>query len=32
MTLLTKRRGYWIAGMLIAAGGVTFALTAFILH
>jgi hypothetical protein len=32
MTLLTKRRGYWIAGMLIAAGGVTFALTAFSLH
>ena len=32
MTLLTKRRGYWLAGMLIAAGGVTFALTAFILH
>ena len=32
MTLLTKRRGYWIAGMLIGAGGVVFALTAFLLH
>jgi Domain of unknown function (DUF4337) len=32
MTLLTKRRGYWIAGMLIGAGGVAFALTAFLLH
>jgi hypothetical protein len=32
MTLLTKRRSYWIAGMLIGAGGVVFALTAFLLH
>jgi len=32
MTLLTKRRGYWIAGMLIGAGGVAFALTAFIVR
>src|SRR6202166_3455763 len=32
MTLLTKRRGYWIAGMLIGAGGVAFALTAFLVH
>jgi len=32
MTLLTKRRAYWIAGMLIGAGGVVFALTAFLLH
>ena len=32
MTLLTKRRGYWIAGMLIAAGGVVFALTAFLVR
>jgi hypothetical protein len=30
MTLLTKRRGYWLAGLLIAAGGVAFALTAFL--
>src|SRR6202163_3282580 len=30
MTLLTKRRGYWIAGMLIGTGGVAFALTAFL--
>ncbi|MGB7284064.1 MAG: DUF4337 domain-containing protein [Candidatus Acidiferrum sp.] len=32
MTLLTKRRGYWFAGMLIAAGGVAFALTAFLVR
>ena len=32
MTLLTKRRGYWFAGMLIGAGGVAFALTAFLVH
>jgi len=32
MTLLTKKRFYWIAGMLIAAGGVIFALTAFMVH
>jgi hypothetical protein len=32
MTLLTKRRAYWIAGMLVAAGGVAFAVTAFIVH
>jgi hypothetical protein len=32
MTLLTKRRGYWIAGMLIGTGGVAFALTAFLVH
>ena len=32
MTLLTKRRLYWFAGMLIGAGGVAFALTAFFLH
>ncbi|HXJ04125.1 MAG TPA: DUF4337 domain-containing protein [Candidatus Acidoferrum sp.] len=29
MTLLTKRRGYWITGMFIGAGGAAFALTAF---
>ncbi len=32
MTLLTKRRLYWFAGMLIGAGGVAFALTAFLVH
>jgi len=32
MTLLTKRRFYWIAGILIAAGGVAFAATAFLIH
>jgi hypothetical protein len=32
MTLLTKRRGYWFAGMLIGACGVVFALTAFLVH
>src|SRR5579863_1805332 len=32
MTLLTKRRGYWIAGMLIGAGGVVFGLTAFLVR
>jgi hypothetical protein len=32
MTLLTKKRGYWIGGMLIGAGGVAFALTAFLVH
>jgi hypothetical protein len=29
LTLLTKRRGYWFTGMVIGAGGVLFALTAF---
>ena len=32
MTLLTKRRLYWFAGILIGAGGVAFALTAFLVH
>jgi len=32
MTLLTKRRLYWFVGMLIGAGGVAFALTAFLVH
>ena len=32
MTLLTKRRLYWFTGMLIGAGGVAFALTAFLVH
>jgi hypothetical protein len=32
MTLLTKRKGYWFAGMLIGAAGVAFALTAFLVH
>jgi hypothetical protein len=32
MTMLTKRRAYWIAGMLIGAGGILFALTAFLVR
>jgi hypothetical protein len=32
MTLLTKRRFYWFAGILIGAGGVVFAATAFLIH
>lgn len=32
MTLLTRRRAYWIAGMVVGVGGVAFALTAFLLH
>src|SRR4029077_18747563 len=32
MTLLTKRRGYWIAGMLVGTGGVAFALPVFLVH
>ena len=32
LTLLTKRRLFWIGGMLIAVGGIAFAATAFFLH
>jgi hypothetical protein len=32
ITLLTKRRGFWFAGMLVAAAGVVMALTGFTLH
>jgi len=32
ITLLTKRRAFWLAGMLVSAAGVAFALTAFLLH
>jgi hypothetical protein len=32
MTLLTKRRMYWFAGMVIGAAGVLFAATAFLVH
>jgi hypothetical protein len=32
LTMLTKRKLYWFTGMLIGAGGVVFALTAFMLH
>jgi hypothetical protein len=32
ITLLTKKRGYWIAGMLVGVGGVVFALTAFLVR
>lgn len=32
MTLLTKKRLFWVGGMLIAASGVLMALTGFLLH
>jgi hypothetical protein len=32
ITLLTKRRVFWIAGMLIGAAGVVMALTGFLVH
>jgi hypothetical protein len=32
ITLLTKRRAFWIGGMLLAAGGVVQALTGLLLH
>jgi hypothetical protein len=32
ITLLTKRRGFWIAGMVVAALGVLFAATGFMIH
>ena len=32
ITLLTKRKAFWIGGMLIAAGGITMALTGLFLH
>jgi hypothetical protein len=32
LTLLTKRRRFWIGGMVIAVGGVAMALTGFLLH
>ncbi len=32
LTLLTKRRLFWIGGMLIAAGGIAMALTGFFLR
>jgi len=32
ITLLTKRKGFWISGVLIGAGGMTLALTGFLLH
>jgi hypothetical protein len=32
ITLLIKRKGFWLAGMLIGAAGVAFALTGFLLH
>ena len=32
LTLLTKRRIFWLGGMVIAAGGVAMALTGFLLH
>jgi hypothetical protein len=32
ITLLTKRKAFWFAGMLIGAAGIAFALTGFLLH
>ena len=32
ITLLTKRRGFWLAGIFVAACGVLFALTGFFMH
>ena len=32
ITLLTKRKGFWISGVLIGAGGMALALTGFLLH
>lgn len=32
ITLLTKRRGFWFGGMLIALSGVAFAASGFFLH
>jgi hypothetical protein len=32
ITLLTKRRGFWVAGMVVAALGVLFATTGFMIH
>jgi Domain of unknown function (DUF4337) len=32
ITLLTNKKGFWFGGILIGAGGVLLALTAFLLH
>ncbi len=32
ITLLTKRRGFWFGGMLIALAGVVFAASGFLLY
>lgn len=32
ITLLTKRKGFWIAGLLLAAGGIVLAATGLFLH
>jgi hypothetical protein len=32
ITLLTKRKGFWLVGVLIGAGGITLAGTGFFLH
>lgn len=32
ITLLTKRKAFWFAGMLIGAAGIALALTGFLLH
>ena len=32
ITLLTKRKGFWIAGLLLGAAGIALAATGFLLH
>ena len=32
ITLLTKRRGFWVGGILVGAIGVILALTGFLVH
>jgi len=32
ITLLTKRKAFWIAGILVAAAGLVFAATGFLIH
>lgn len=32
LTLLTKRKAFWVGGMLLAASGIAMALTGFFLH
>jgi hypothetical protein len=32
ITMLTKRKAFWFAGMLVAAAGLVFAATGFLVH
>ena len=32
ITLLTKRKAFWIAGIVVAIGGLVFAATGFLVH